>query len=200
MPYDSDTGKRKRGRPSFTERFERPDLFEPLPRTFDVRKLVKLPVDPTTGRRRRGRPTREEHEERLRLIAEMESRQTQQGAPPSQTSSLLALDRNPFEQIAFTSITGLKEREYESILVAQDGRCAVCMTKAIVKPASLCNGLIPDIDQRGVVRGLLCPACHAALNLLNQDPGLVQRVASYMNMGDAVRILSDFNTEDELPG
>lgn len=200
MPYDSETGKRKCGRPSFTERFERPDLFEPLPCTFDVRKLVKLPVDPTTGRRRKGRPTREEQQECLRLIAEMELLQAQRGAPPRRTGSLSALDRNPFEQIAFTSITGLKEREYESILVAQDGRCAVCMTKAIVKPASLCNGLIPDIDQRGVVRGLLCPACHAALNLLNQDSGLVQRVASYMNMGDAVRILSDFNTEDELPG
>jgi len=99
-------------------------------------------------------------------------------------------ERNPFEQMAFASITGLKEREYETILVAQDGRCAICGETANERPASFCSGLIPDIDQRGVVRGLLCPACHAALNLLHQDPDLIQRLATYIAKGDAVRIHS----------
>lgn len=99
-------------------------------------------------------------------------------------------ERNPFEQLAFASITGLKEREYGIILVAQDGRCAICGETANERPASFCSGLIPDLDQRGVVRGLLCPACHAALNLLHQDPDLIQRLATYLAKGDAVRIHS----------
>jgi|GEM_PF-5324416 len=107
-------------------------------------------------------------------------------------------DRNPFDQIAFSSITGLKEREYETILVAQDVRCAVCRETANERPASFCNGLIPDVDQRGVVRGLLCAACHAALTLLHQDPDLIQRLAAYMAKGDAVRIYSVNGREEEL--
>lgn len=99
-------------------------------------------------------------------------------------------ERNPFDQMAFTSITGLKEREYEAILVAQDGRCAVCRDIADDRPARFCNGLISDIDQRGVVRGLLCPACYTALNLCHQDPDLIQRLADYSLSGDAVRTRS----------
>ena len=109
-------------------------------------------------------------------------------------------ERNPFEQLVFASITGLKEREYETILVAQDGRCAICREMNNERPASFCNCLIPDLDQRGVVRGLLCPACHAALNLLHQDPELMQRLVNYTLAGGAVRIVSRNGYPDQGVG
>jgi len=109
-------------------------------------------------------------------------------------------ERNPYEQMAFASVTGLKEREYETILVAQDGRCAVCRENANGRPASFCNGLMPDIDQRGVVRGLLCPSCYAALGLLDQNPVLIQRLANYTLAGGAVRIDSRNGYPDQGVG
>ncbi|NMC81770.1 MAG: hypothetical protein GYA63_02825 [Armatimonadetes bacterium] len=99
-------------------------------------------------------------------------------------------ERNPFEKMGFASVTGLKEREYETILVAQDGRCAVCREYADERPTRFCNGLMPDVDQRGIVRGLLCPACYTALNLCHQDPALMQRLVNYTLAGDAVRTRS----------
>lgn len=130
---------------------------------------------------------------RNRTQGELEQIQTR-----NEVCNNLDSERNPFDQLTFASITGLKEREYETILAAQRGRCAICGETANERPASFCNGLIPDVDQRGVVRGLLCANCHAALTLLNQDPDLIQRLATYMAKGDAVRIHSVNDREEEI--
>jgi len=141
----------------------------------------------------------EEKTDRVSQVDEGGPRGIQSGGYQNGKDCRQESERNPFEQLVFASITGLKEREYEALIVAQDGRCAVCRKKANDKPASFCNCLIPDLDQRGVVCGLLCSACHSALNLLHQDPDLIQRLATYLAKGDAVRIHSGNNVNPQ-PG
>lgn len=139
----------------------------------------------------------EEKTDRVPQVDEGGSRGIQSGGYQNGKDCRQESERNPFEQIAYASITGLREREYEAILAAQDGRCAVCRKKANDRPASFRNCLIPDLDQRGVVRGLLCPACHAALNLLHQDPDLIQCLANYATKGSAVRIRSKQTSRED---
>lgn len=139
----------------------------------------------------------EEKTDRVSQVDEGGSRGTQSGGYQNGKDCRQESERNPFEQMVFASITGLKEREYEALMVAQDGRCAVCKQKENDKPASFCNCLIPDLDQRGVVRGLLCPACHSALNLLQQDPDLIRNLANYASKGNAVRIHSRHSNHEE---
>lgn len=141
--------------------------------------------------------TLEEKTDRVSQVDEVGSPGIQSGGCQSGTESRPESERNPFEQMVFASITGLKEREYEALIVAQAGRCAVCREKANDRPASFCNCMIADLDQRGVVRGLLCPACHAALNLLHQDPDLIRNLANYATKGNAVRIHSRHSNHEE---
>lgn len=70
---------------------------------------------------------------------------------------------------------GLLPGDYDRMLAAQGGNCAVC-------------GLCPDDGQRlavdhdhatGKVRALLCRYCNTALGLLREDPERCSKLAEY---------------------
>ncbi len=69
---------------------------------------------------------------------------------------------------------GLTVEQYEEMLCAQDGRCAVCRKPDRVR-------LSVDHDHNnGKVRGLLCRKCNTALGLLGDDLPLVEALLNYV--------------------
>lgn len=71
---------------------------------------------------------------------------------------------------------GLTWDEYDALLVAQDGRCAICGGR----PRK--NLLAVDHDHKtGEVRGLLCSRCnHRLLGSANDDPARLRKAADYL--------------------
>jgi len=71
---------------------------------------------------------------------------------------------------------GLTVAEYDAMLAAQGGACAVCL-----RPPTPGISLHVDHDhETGRVRGLLCFRCNNALGDLDDDPGLLRAAARYL--------------------
>jgi hypothetical protein len=67
---------------------------------------------------------------------------------------------------------GLSKREYEALLLEQQGRCAICHVE---------DSLVVDHSHStGAVRGLLCHACNTALGLMRDDPDVLCTAAAYI--------------------
>jgi len=72
---------------------------------------------------------------------------------------------------------GMTVEDYEDILAAQDGRCAICGEQ----PA---DGQSMHVDHVAEsVRGVLCVRCNNALGQLKDDPELMLRAAEYVTLG-----------------
>lgn len=82
---------------------------------------------------------------------------------------------------------GLGEGEYDQLLEAQGGVCAVCKQ-------SRSKRLDVDHDHRtGIVRGLCCARCNRQLLArgLRDDPQIARNAASYLEDPPAPRILGE---------
>lgn len=76
---------------------------------------------------------------------------------------------------------GLSVEQYEALLAAQSGGCAVCG----LRPPFAGHGrrkrlCIDHCHRTGKVRGLLCGECNQALGKLRDDVNLIRRLASYL--------------------
>ena len=70
---------------------------------------------------------------------------------------------------------GMTHAEYVELTIAQDGLCAICHQE----PGA--RGFHVDHDHAtGKVRGLLCHGCNTALGLLQDNPHLLARAATYL--------------------
>lgn len=69
---------------------------------------------------------------------------------------------------------GLKPGEYEALVEAQGGRCAICE----VAPEG--NLRVDHDHETGEVRGLLCHPCNAGIGLLRDNPVLLLKAANYL--------------------
>ena len=70
---------------------------------------------------------------------------------------------------------GIGVPEYEEMLVAQDGRCAVCGGRPSERRLSI------DHDhETNVVRGLLHANCNALIGLGRDDPAILSDAAAYL--------------------
>jgi hypothetical protein len=76
---------------------------------------------------------------------------------------------------------GIAIEEYETMLVEQDGKCAICKhpETAIMngKPMSLA---VDHCHTTDAVRGLLCTNCNRALGLLQEDPERAEGLLNYI--------------------
>jgi len=71
---------------------------------------------------------------------------------------------------------GLDIERFEAMVVAQDGRCAICRQP----PGS--KGLHVDHHHvTGMVRGLLCGPCNMGLGQFRDDPALLRAAADYLD-------------------
>ena len=69
---------------------------------------------------------------------------------------------------------GIDLEDYEELLAAQKGRCAICGAFPIVKRLSV------DHNHRtGTIRGLLCQACNGALGYLER-PEWIRLAKQYL--------------------
>lgn len=78
---------------------------------------------------------------------------------------------------------GLSPQAFQVLLASQAGKCAICVSPLIV------NGLLSEkkfnvhVDhdhETGLVRGILCLNCNAALGFLKDSVELAERAATYL--------------------
>lgn len=91
---------------------------------------------------------------------------------------------------------GMTLDDYDNLLAAQDGGCAICADRPR-------DGRSMHVDHKGeVVRGILCVRCNNALGQFKDDPELMLRAAEYLSLGgfaplDVVRREVDRKTEPD---
>lgn len=74
---------------------------------------------------------------------------------------------------------GLDRQDYQTMLVAQGGVCAICGLPPIEDFA-----LAIDHDhETGVIRGLLCRQCNVGIGNLRDDPALLRAALRYLERG-----------------
>lgn len=73
---------------------------------------------------------------------------------------------------------GVSLADYERMLVAQGGRCAICECVE----ASQHNGVfhVDHCHATGAVRGLLCRGCNHVLGHVKDDPEVLKRAIAYL--------------------
>ena len=74
---------------------------------------------------------------------------------------------------------GLTPEDYDAMLRAQDGKCAICGREDSGRSdkRSLC---VDHDHDTGAVRGLLCDPCNNGLGRFNDDPSLLMAAIRYL--------------------
>lgn len=81
---------------------------------------------------------------------------------------------------------GVAAPEYEKMLAAQDGRCAVCgadNSGSVNKDGTFRSMFVDHDHATGKVRGLLCRSCNSALGYAHDNPEVLMKLAEYLNRG-----------------
>lgn len=79
-------------------------------------------------------------------------------------------------------VFGITQEDYERMLAAQGGLCAICRQPESVIRGGRTISLAVDHDHRtGRIRGLLCAACNKAIGYARDDPSLLQAAIAYLN-------------------
>lgn len=67
--------------------------------------------------------------------------------------------------------------EYDELLTAQGGGCAICFVATNKSGRRLA---VDHCHETGRVRGILCTNCNVTLGRMNDDPDLLRRAAEYL--------------------
>jgi hypothetical protein len=67
--------------------------------------------------------------------------------------------------------------DYDAMLAAQSGGCAICGTPPSVDGRALA---VDHCHATGLVRGLLCRACNQGLGIFADDPQRLRKAANYL--------------------
>jgi hypothetical protein len=78
---------------------------------------------------------------------------------------------------------GITVAEWQAMLDAQDGRCAVCRTDT---PGGRGLFHVDHSHSTGRIRALLCTNCNVALGLVNDDPVRLRALADYIEQFGAL--------------
>ena len=83
---------------------------------------------------------------------------------------------------------GLSIEDYNALLEAQGGLCAICGQAETMKRGGVTWDLSVDHDHdTGVVRGLLCIACNHGLGRFRDDPRLLEAAIAYLRRHERVK-------------
>jgi Recombination endonuclease VII len=92
------------------------------------------------------------------------------------------------------SAYGMLEEEYAALLLAQEGKCAICGAISIserVRGKNGMNSFVIDHDHvTGTVRGLLCNICNISLGGMLNDADLLRKALAYLDSNIAVEVLA----------
>lgn len=72
---------------------------------------------------------------------------------------------------------GLTVDEFEALLLAQEGRCAICRTDKVPRRG---NWHVDHCHESGRIRGILCHGCNVALGHFKDNADLLRRAAEYL--------------------
>jgi hypothetical protein len=72
---------------------------------------------------------------------------------------------------------GVTPADYAALMVAQDGRCAICLTS---DPAPWDQLSVDHDHETGRVRGLLCMRCNSCLGYVQDSPDLLRKAVRYL--------------------
>lgn len=78
---------------------------------------------------------------------------------------------------------GISEQVYDELLIAQDGKCAICKNDetAVDNRYGLKKRLAVDHNHiTGKIRGLLCTKCNSALGFLKEDINIIISMLKYI--------------------
>lgn len=78
---------------------------------------------------------------------------------------------------------GISLQDYEDLLQAQGGACAVCgaLNGTCIYSGEKTKSLGVDHDHKtGAVRGLLCSDCNRAIGQMQDDPERLRKAADYL--------------------
>jgi hypothetical protein len=94
----------------------------------------------------------------------------------------------PYKNAMLKVVYGLDLQGYDSMLVAQQGACAICKKPEKIKRSNgVTKALAVDHDHlTGRIRGLLCSACNLALGSLGDNPEIFEAAAKYLRAGGVV--------------
>jgi Recombination endonuclease VII len=79
---------------------------------------------------------------------------------------------------------GISLQDYEDLLAAQGGACAVCgaLNGTCIYSGEKTKSLAVDHDHKtGAVRGLLCNDCNRAIGQLKDNSELLRKAADYLD-------------------
>ncbi len=75
---------------------------------------------------------------------------------------------------------GISSEEYNTLLIKQNGKCAICSQESDAKGKNA--GLHVDHDHKTErVRGLLCYRCNIAIGFLDEDSDRIYKIMDYLN-------------------
>ena len=78
------------------------------------------------------------------------------------------------------SAYGITIDDYEAMLLAQGGRCAICGTDEPGGARHMVRWVVDHDHSTGKVRALLCHSCNFGLGKFHDDPELLRRAADYL--------------------
>lgn len=87
-------------------------------------------------------------------------------------------------RILITKNRGLTLVEYERLVSAQKGACAICGSKN-PKTNRMKRFCIDHDHKSGEIRGLLCASCNSGIGLLGDDPKKLMRAVRYLTFPTA---------------
>lgn len=82
---------------------------------------------------------------------------------------------------------GIVIAEYNTILEAQNGVCAICKQPETAKDMrrGKVKSLAVDHNHKtGKIRGLLCDRCNTSIGKFNDDPNLIEKAVEYLRIKD----------------
>ena len=71
---------------------------------------------------------------------------------------------------------GMTPEDYETILIRQNGGCAICRTKSSRRL------VVDHCHETGMVRGLLCDACNKGLGNFAERPATMRAAADFVEI------------------
>jgi hypothetical protein len=82
---------------------------------------------------------------------------------------------------------GLTQAQFDAMLIAQNGNCAICM-------APMDSPRVDHCHKTGAVRGLLCKGCNSGLGMFRDQPSALMRAADYLTRSSS-GVISTTNSE-----
>lgn len=80
------------------------------------------------------------------------------------------------------SAYGISMQEFEKMLAAQGGGCAICGKKIDDRRDGKTRRLCVDHDHdTGRIRGILCTRCNTGIGMFGNDPDLFRRAINYLS-------------------